>query len=552
LPGLAGLAAVALAVAQPVLLATGRGVAGTDGAYAVIGTIPVSPFPDAIAIDPTTGTVYVVDNGYSQGSLSVINEATDAVVATVPLGVHTDWISFDPTTHTLYAASSADDDVSLIDAATCNAINPAGCPSTPPPTFPLGFAPGQMAIDSVTHTLYVIDWNASQDINQVAVIDAGTCNVSTQNNCAVLGTINVPNQPDAVVTDVTSGTLYVSSESGGAISVVAEAACDGTSQMSCSPVATVGISDYPGPLALDPASNTLYIGASYPNGVRLLDTATCNASVQASCSTAPYAVNLGFGPSGVAVDESTETAYVVNAAYGPSTVAVIDGTVCNALDQSNCNPEATLTVGSEAGAVAADSTTDIAYVANFYGADVSVLGPPCSPTTGHAACAITATATISGGTLDLEAPSTLAWSATLDGKDQGVDDSGGASAATLEPIDATGSGAGWNITAAATTFADGSVTLPVPALSVNGSSASPEDVTAPTANCAVGSTCTRAVNNVAYPQAVSVTPTVLYAAGTSTGMGAIDLATDWWLSFPADAYAGTYTSTITVAIASGP
>jgi hypothetical protein len=30
------------------------------------------------------------------------------------------------------------------------------------------------------------------------------------------------------------------------------------------------------------------------------------------------------------------------------------------------------------------------------------------------------------------------------------------------------------------------------------------------------------------------------------------LATDWWLPIPANAFAGTYTSTITLSIVSGP
>jgi len=35
-------------------------------------------------------------------------------------------------------------------------------------------------------------------------------------------------------------------------------------------------------------------------------------------------------------------------------------------------------------------------------------------------------------------------------------------------------------------------------------------------------------------------------------MGAIDLTTDWWLPIPGNAYAGTYTDTITLTISSGP
>jgi hypothetical protein len=35
-------------------------------------------------------------------------------------------------------------------------------------------------------------------------------------------------------------------------------------------------------------------------------------------------------------------------------------------------------------------------------------------------------------------------------------------------------------------------------------------------------------------------------------MGAVNLASDWWLTVPASAKVGTYTNTITLSIVSGP
>jgi hypothetical protein len=35
-------------------------------------------------------------------------------------------------------------------------------------------------------------------------------------------------------------------------------------------------------------------------------------------------------------------------------------------------------------------------------------------------------------------------------------------------------------------------------------------------------------------------------------MGVIDLATEWWLTVPGNSLAGTYTSTFTLAMVSGP
>jgi len=62
---------------------------------------------------------------------------------------------------------------------------------------------------------------------------------------------------------------------------------------------------------------------------------------------------------------------------------------------------------------------------------------------------------------------------------------------------------------------------------------------------------------VIYPLSVPAaatapTPVNLYTADAATGIGGVNLASDWWLFVPGNAYAGDYTNTITLAIASGP
>ncbi|MGA2037257.1 MAG: hypothetical protein ABSH04_06710 [Acidimicrobiales bacterium] len=60
-----------------------------------------------------------------------------------------------------------------------------------------------------------------------------------------------------------------------------------------------------------------------------------------------------------------------------------------------------------------------------------------------------------------------------------------------------------------------------------------------------------------YPLTVPAATTApaavpLYTADATTGMGAVNLASDWWLTVPTAAKAGTYTNTITLSIVSGP
>lgn len=165
---------------------------------------------------------------------------------------------------------------------------------------------------------------------------------------------------------------------------------------------------------------------------------------------------------------------------------------------------------------------------------------------------VTGTASITGGDLTLTVPGSIAWTAQLTGYDQAV-----STPVSIGVTDATGSGAGWNVTVKATTFATGGgLTLPADVLSVNGSAASKDAGTAPTAACAPGSTCALPANGTSYPVAVpasaSPTPVKVASAAADTGLGAVDLASRFWLALPANVKAGTYTGSLTFGLNAGP
>jgi hypothetical protein len=98
----------------------------------------------------------------------------------------------------------------------------------------------------------------------------------------------------------------------------------------------------------------------------------------------------------------------------------------------------------------------------------------------------------------------------------------------LDVRDATGSGVGWNIRAAAT-----------------GASATAVEATAA---CDRGATCVLADSSVAYPYAMptAAPATELFDAAPSTGMGDQTVTVTWWLAAPAAA------STWTLSLSSGP
>jgi hypothetical protein len=161
-----------------------------------------------------------------------------------------------------------------------------------------------------------------------------------------------------------------------------------------------------------------------------------------------------------------------------------------------------------------------------------------------AAVAATGTATISAGSLSfVSAPPNVSFAGTLNGLDQTL-----SSPQAIDVGDATGSGTGWNVNATSTTFTAGAHTLATTATSL---SAAPTDV------CDGGATCTLATNSVTYPYVLPAggtapTATKLFNAAANSGLGNQTVTPTWKLAVPASTFAGTYTSTWTFTLSSGP
>jgi hypothetical protein len=156
---------------------------------------------------------------------------------------------------------------------------------------------------------------------------------------------------------------------------------------------------------------------------------------------------------------------------------------------------------------------------------------------------VTASGTVTGaGSVTLASGTTATFAATLDGTDQTVNYT-----VPLTIVDARGTGGGWNLTLTSTTFTTGIRALPTTASSL----------TAVTAACASGVTCTNPTNAVAFPIAVpagTTAPTAVkfFNAAANTGMGSFTITPTVAVSVPGNAYAGTYSSTLTVAAIAGP
>jgi hypothetical protein len=147
-------------------------------------------------------------------------------------------------------------------------------------------------------------------------------------------------------------------------------------------------------------------------------------------------------------------------------------------------------------------------------------------------------ATVSGTAgIGLNFPANPTITDTLDGTDQTVNYS-----ALLGVVDARGTGAGWNLQISATTFGDGA-----------GHTLAPGTITSAAQACKAGSTCTAAVNSgITLPLGITAIAAKFFNAALLSGLGKIDVTPTIAVAIPGNAYAGTYTSTVTLAVTTGP
>jgi DNA-binding beta-propeller fold protein YncE len=147
---------------------------GCGNASQTITLGPPYTSPDGVAIDQATDTIYVADlqNGEGSGTVSVINGAACNAATTtgcgrtpptVRVGFGPSAISLDPASQAVVVSNIQDTSVSVIDAATCNAVVTSSCGSTQP-KLPVGRAPFADAVDPAAGTIYVSNGDGTVSI----------------------------------------------------------------------------------------------------------------------------------------------------------------------------------------------------------------------------------------------------------------------------------------------------------------------------------------------------------------------------------------------------
>jgi YVTN family beta-propeller protein len=301
----AAIGAVALASATPAALAA---TTARAAAQRVIATVRVGNGSSALAVDPRTGAVYVVNEG--SHTVTVISGRTDKVAITVPIkessGVAPFAVMVSPVTGDVYISSrvvtghAQQVPVIVLSGRTNKVIGTIG---------------GNVLVDAispVTGDVYLTD-NVSNDAETVKVLGGRTNKViATIPGVNAVGAIN-PRTGEVYLTSFPiSGLLKV--VNGRTNKVTATITVDAPP-----PGGNPQNGTYPGSIAVSPVTGDVYVfstGFRQPNNLTVLDGQT--NKILTSVNPAPEGigyVELGVGRTG--------TVYV--AGNVTNTIAVING-----------------------------------------------------------------------------------------------------------------------------------------------------------------------------------------------------------------------------------
>jgi YVTN family beta-propeller protein len=388
--------------------------------------------------DASTGTVYAIN---ADGMVSVVDarrcNARDIrgcgrTPATVAPGNAPFALAIDDATHTLYVTNSADNTVSVINSATCNAMNTSGC-ALRAATVAVGPSPFGLAVDPRTNTVYVANVGTPPNLGDtVSVIDGAICNANNQSGCGQQpATITVGLAPWSVAIDAADDTAYVTDAADNAVSMVDTQTCRASHTSGCAQTPpTVAVGNDPQALAVDTRTDTVYVGNDDDATISLINGAACSARDTSGCSqTQPTFPTLG-APGGLAVNQRTNRLFVSNGGSGlfspgtantarGNTVSVISTTSCNATNNSGCaQPAPAALTGAIPSAAAVDAATDTAYVGTNDDTLTVINASTCNSMV-HTGCGQTVPAAYTSGSfstaIDYANHTAYAWGTAFDG-----------------------------------------------------------------------------------------------------------------------------------------
>ncbi len=244
--------------------------------------------PLGVAVDPSADIVYV---GVT-GGVDVIDGATDAVTGSITDANDPDGLAVDPDTGRLYIANNSNGSLWVVDESTDAVVGKVSLGS--------GNEATGVTVDPTADAAYVAIGNS----DLVYVVNGATDTVTT--------TITVGTGPFGIGANPNTGKVYVASENG-TVAAIAEAT--NTVQ------ATVTIGGFPYGLAVDPITDAVFVAGVTGNIVTVIDASTSTPTVETTVS-----VGSAFDPLAVTDDPDTDAAYAANSVAKGGTNPYAPGT----------------------------------------------------------------------------------------------------------------------------------------------------------------------------------------------------------------------------------
>jgi DNA-binding beta-propeller fold protein YncE len=195
--------------------------------------------------------------------------------AVVKVGQCTFTLAVSAATDTIYAPSAGSvasgctsgDTVAVINGATCNGTDHSGCGHLAA-TARVGHMPEGAGVNDRTHSVYVIN-NANGDLpGTVSVINGATCNGTDTAGCGGhFPAMPAGRSPVAVTVDTSTGFVYVTDFASAAVSVLNGSRCNAETAAGCgTAVREQPVGSGPQGLALNPRTHTVYVAGVYLPG----------------------------------------------------------------------------------------------------------------------------------------------------------------------------------------------------------------------------------------------------------------------------------------------
>lgn len=477
-------------------------------------TIPVGAHPTGIAISPDGTKGYVANQGDS--TVSIFSTASNTVTNTVTVGSGPFGVAFAPDGTKAYVTNGSTNTVSVITTATASVAK----------TITVGTSPWGLAITPDGARVYVSN-NGTTTVSVIATATDSTTN-----------TVGVGSSPAGLGITPDGSKVFVTNNGAATVSVI---------QTSNNTVAaTTSVASGPRVVAIAPDGLTAYVASTGINTVTPISVATNAALAGIASPGGPYggAMIPDQAPTAVlAAISSSEAMTVVT--FDASGSSHASGTIANYAwafgDGTTANTAGPTTThrypqdGSYTATVTLTDTLGTSTAPVFTGQTMT--------RNGKATARATRTVTISTP-FSVTAPGIVSFSGAITGTNQSL-------STTMPLAVSNGASAGWSLSATSTQWTTGGASpkvLPLTATTV---------ANTPIVTCDVGGACNLAANSIGYPYVLPAgvtapTATKLFNAGGGSGIGRQTVTPTLRLSVPGSSHAGTYHSTITVTLSSGP